>query len=202
MTKQKLHLGELSTPLSGDYLDFMPKTVTMYGDTCYAIILAYKDSRVDMQVLDNIIGPGNWQNEYKRDSKGVLQCGIGIWIEERGEWVWKWSNGVPSKIESDKGEYSDAMKRAGYMWGIGRALYDFPPVRIVLNDQEYRMKPDGGVQATGYLKPNNWNWEIWIDYEKGCYEHIVVSDKKGNVRFNMNPHKKQFQDPKNRQLPS
>jgi len=200
ITTNRLKISELSTPLEADYLEYKPKTIIAYGDAVYAIILAFKDARVDMQVLDNTVGAGNWQNAYKRDEKGILQCGIGIWVDDREDWVWKWSNGTPSNFEKEKGEYSDALKRAGYLWGIGRTLYDFPPIKIQLQDREFKERDRGGYEATGFLKPNNWNWEVWIDYETGSYEHVVVSDKKGNIRYNMNPHKKKFQDPKNQQI--
>ncbi len=43
-----------------------------------------------MKRLDSVCG-ALWQSEYKRDSKGVLQCGIGIYISEVKDWVWRWS---------------------------------------------------------------------------------------------------------------
>ena len=47
----------------------------------YCSLLAYKDSRVDMARLDEAT-EGLWENKYQRDSKGVLQCGIGIYSAE------------------------------------------------------------------------------------------------------------------------
>lgn len=190
---------ELQSILEPHQLEFMPKRVVQYGESVYVQILAYKNARTDMEVLDRVVGAENWQNEYKRDSSGILQCGIGIWSENRNEWIWKWSNGKVSQIEKEKGEYSDAFKRAGYMWGIGRCLYDFPKVMIQLNDKEWREKPTGGVEATGFLKPDSWNWDIWIDYETQSYEQIVVTDKRGTIKFNLEPHKAKFKDPANRQ---
>ncbi len=201
-TEQKTKLADLRKLLDEDDLEFMPKQLSIYNGTCYAQILPYKNARTDMYILDEVVGVGNWQNEYKRDAKGLLQCGIGIYIEERKEWIWKWSNGTESQFEKEKGEYSDAFKRAGVLWGIGRCLYDFPNVRIQLNEKEYNTELRNGreiAKGTGWLKPNDWNWEIWIDEENGTYEQIVVTDKKGNVRFNLNPHKQKFKDPENRQ---
>lgn len=197
--KRDMNLSELGAVLEPHHLEFMPKSIYESSNgQVYAQVLAYKNARTDMEILDTVVFPENWQNEYKRDSNGVLQCGIGIYSEVRGEWIWKWSNGVPSKVEKEKGEYSDAFKRAGYLWGIGRCLYSFPRIKISLNDKEWKRDGDK-VRATGYLKPTNWDFEIWIDYQSKEYEHIVVTDKQGTIKFNMNPHKKKFKDPTNRQ---
>lgn len=198
MTKD-VKLSDLGKMLEVHHIEFMPKKIFQYKDSVYAQILAYKNARTDMEILDDVVGPENWQNDYKRDSKGVLQCGIGVWSDIRKDWIWKWSNGVPSQFEKEKGEYSDAFKRAGYMWGIGRCLYEFPKMRVQLQDREWKEKPGGGVMATGFLKPESWNFEVWIDYDQGVYEQVVISDKAGNQLFNLEPHKKKFKDITNKQ---
>ena len=87
-------------------------------------VLLYKDARVDMRLLDETIGAENWQCDYKTID-GKMYCGIGCRFKD-GEWVWKWDTGTPSNMESQKGEASDAFKRAGFKWGIGRELYTAP----------------------------------------------------------------------------
>lgn len=147
-------IKELQKPLDIKDIDFRVGEVR--GSTkVYATILAYKNARVDMERLDSVTG-GLWQNEYRRDTKNILQCGIGIKIES--EWVWKWSNGTESTFEKEKGEYSDAFKRAGFMWGIGRELYDFPLLLVELRDGEYQRDSQGKIKATYKLKPNDWEW--------------------------------------------
>ena len=93
-----------------------------------AILLLYKTARTDMDILDETIGPENWTNDY-REIKGNLYCGIGI-RNEKGEFVWKWDCGIESREDDEgnqkKGEASDAFKRAGFRWGIGRELYSSP----------------------------------------------------------------------------
>jgi len=183
------NLHQLSNPLESSDIDFKPKGINAYGDNVFCTILAYKDARVDMHKLDEVCGPENWQNEYKRDTKGVLQCGIGIWCEDK--WVWKWSNGTPSDFESEKGEYSDAFKRAGFMWGIGRCLYEFPPIKIILNEKEYKKNGDS-YKTTGFLKPNNWKWELdWEHPETGGFKLVAIQKLKNGKeveRFNSNPY--------------
>lgn len=184
-------LQRLNRPLEVNEIDFKPKQVRPYRDDYYVNLLAYKDARVDMDILDEIVGPGSWQNEYKRDSKNVLQCGIGIYDSSFKHWVWKWSNGTPSDFESEKGEYSDAFKRAGFMWGIGRCLYNFPAINVILNEKEVIVKEGQKPKVSGYFKPNEWTWSLeWGENEPF---KIVAEQKFGNrkvERYNSNPYKK------------
>jgi hypothetical protein len=184
-------LEKLKQPLQREHIDFKIAQVTKTENAVWASILAYKDARTDMQVLDDAVGPMNWQVKYKRDSKGVLQCSIGIWDPEKGlgagDWVWKTSNGVESDYESEKGEYSDAFKRAGFMWGIGRQLYDFPQIWVQLNEHDYYER-DGKVKASNKLRPNEWRWTISEDYQD-----VKAERKYGNswkTIFDTKPYKK------------
>lgn len=90
-------------------------------------MLLYKNARTDMAVLDELYGANNWQKDYK-EIKGNLYCGIGIWDDTKSQWVWKWDCGTESNTEKEKGEASDAFKRAGFnvAGGIGRELYTAP----------------------------------------------------------------------------
>lgn len=83
-------------------------------------MLDYVTARYVMDRLDSI-GADNWQDLYVDRPDGSVRGGIGILID--GEWVWKWDVGTESDIESDKGSYSDAFKRAAVKWGIARDLY-------------------------------------------------------------------------------
>lgn len=184
-----MNLEILKRPLERDQIEFRISQLTKTNDAVWASILAYKDARTDMQVLDEAVGPMNWQVKYQRDSKGSLQCSIGIWDETKGigDWVWKTSNGTTSDIESEKGEYSDAFKRAGFMWGIGRQLYNFPQIWVQLNDKDYYEK-DNRVKASNRLRPNEWRWTISEDYQD-----IKAERKYGNTWktvFDTNPYKK------------
>lgn len=85
-------------------------------------MLLYKNARTDMAILDEVYGANMWQCDYK-EVKGNLYCGIAVWDSD---WVWKWDCGTESNTEKEKGEASDAFKRAGFRWGIGRELYTAP----------------------------------------------------------------------------
>lgn len=92
------------------------------------VLLLYKDARVDMNVLDETIGPERWQREHY-ECKGNLFCRVGILMDD-GSWVWKSDCGTESNTEAQKGEASDSFKRACFNWGIGRELYTSPFVWI------------------------------------------------------------------------
>lgn len=92
--------------------------------------VAYIDARDVMNRLDEVVGEGNWQDDY-RVINDQLFAGIGIKIN--GEWVWKWDTGTESQTEKEKGIVSDSFKRAAVKWGIGRFLYDMEIVYLKTN---------------------------------------------------------------------
>ena len=94
----------------------------------YVQLLLYKTARTDAALLDETYGSMNWQNRYE-SIDGKLYCGIAVRRDD-GEWIWKWNTGTESNMEAQKGEASDAMKRAGFVWGIGTELYSAPGIVI------------------------------------------------------------------------
>ena len=96
------------------------------------VLLLYKTARTDMAILDEVVGAEKWKCEYT-EIKGNLYCGISI-KTDNNEWVTKWDCGVESRDDGNgnekKGEASDAFKRAGTKWGIGRELYSAPFIWI------------------------------------------------------------------------
>lgn len=104
---------------------------TMKPDGSGCSLLLYKDARVDMRLLDEVFGPMNWKRTHDVVN-GNLFCTLSIWDSEKKEWVSKQDVGVESKTEAQKGEASDAFKRAGFNWGLGRELYTGPFIWIHL----------------------------------------------------------------------
>lgn len=100
------------------------------GDATKGKALAYLDARDVMGRLDEICGPGGWQCRYSHALNKTV-CDIGIKVGD--EWVWKADGAGDSDIEAEKGALSDAFKRAGVRWGIGRYLYDIPSPWVAVN---------------------------------------------------------------------
>lgn len=90
-------------------------------------MIAYVDARDVAEHLDTIIGAENWQDKY-HEVKGVLFCELGIKVDN--EWIWKSDCGTPSKTEKEKGESSDAFKRAAVKWGINRDAYRVGMIKL------------------------------------------------------------------------
>ena len=101
--------------------------VSRIGENAVELLL-YKDARCDMRLLDETVGPENWQCEYSVINNRLF-CSVGLRFED-GEWVWKQDVGNPSNMEAAKGEASDAFKRACFKWGIGRELYTAPKIWV------------------------------------------------------------------------
>lgn len=95
-------------------------------------VLLYKTARTDYSILDETVGMYNWQNDY-RLIDGKMYCGIGIQPYGSSEWIWKWNVGIESYTEAEKGQASDAMKRAGFCWGIGTELYSAPFIFVPMS---------------------------------------------------------------------
>lgn len=108
-------------PLRADEIEVRVGQVGQKG----ASMLLYKNARVDMTILDEEVGAENWGCHY-REIKGNLFCEVSIWNTETKEWTSKEDCGTESYTEKEKGEASDAFKRACFKWGIGRELYSAP----------------------------------------------------------------------------
>lgn len=93
-------------------------------------LLLYKTARVDANILDETVGAYNWQKRFYQ-VKQTMICEIGIYDEDKKEWIWKADGGDDDyTMEKVKAECSDSMKRAGFQWGIGRSLYTAPKIKI------------------------------------------------------------------------
>jgi len=94
-------------------------------------LLLYKNGVIDGIMLDTIVGKYNWQKKNVRyfapDGTPYLDCEIKI-RTENGDWISRDGTGEESNFEPKKGQETDAMKRAGFAFGIGRELKNHPPV--------------------------------------------------------------------------
>ncbi len=185
-----MDLTKLKEPLKIEDIDFRVQSITKGG---YATILAYKDARVDMNRLDEVVGQENWQRDHK-EIKNVVYCGIGIkqsYIDPSTKalvinWVWKWDAGAESKMEKEKSEASDSFKRSGFNWGIGRELYDYPAIKIQLSAVEYNFQTG---KVTWDFKLREWIW--FSQFSDGKLTYLACKDEREKKRFEFGEFKKQ-----------
>lgn len=153
--------------LRADEIDCRIATVTQYG----VQLLLYKDARCDQNILDETVGPMNWQRSHTRDN---ANCIVSIWDEKKDQWISKEDTGTESFTEKEKGLASDSFKRACFNWGIGRELYSAPQMYVKAKDCNIEEK-NGKPTCKDYFKVE----EIeYIDREI-CY--VKVQNTKKNV---------------------
>ena len=123
--------------LKADEIECRVSTVSENGVS----LLLYKDARVDQNILDETVGSERWQRKHEIIG-GNLFCSVGILCDlgTYSEWVWKQDVGTESYTEKEKGQASDAFKRACFNWGIGRELYTAPRIRIYAEDVKLEEK--------------------------------------------------------------
>ena len=148
--------------LNADEIEVRVAQANDYG----VFLLLYKDARVDMAILDETVGQANWQNKFY-EHKGILFCSLGINTNYANpladdRWVWKDDAGVESNTEAEKGNASDARKRSGFAWGIGRELYTSPVIKIP-------------PEQLAKLKQINGKWKCFDSFE---VEAIKIDKKR------------------------
>lgn len=152
-----------------------------------AVLLLYKDARVDMRILDQVFGPGNWQRTHEVIN-GNLFCNIDVWDPDKAAWVRKQDVGVESNTEKEKGQASDAFKRAGFNVGIGRELYTGPFIYVELADNEFYSEGQQNGRKEVLKCYSNTRFTVthvaYNDRREIC--ELVIVDRNGTVRFDMN----------------
>lgn len=161
-------------PLNADEIECRISTVSEKGVS----LLLYKTARTDANLLDETVGAENWENDFKVVD-GVLYGGIGIFDQIRNEMIWKWDAGTESNTEAEKGRASDAFKRAGFKWGIGRELYTSPfiwitPDKCTIEDRKGKKACYDNFRVT----------EIGYSESGDINKLVIANDKKGIDVFN------------------
>lgn len=148
-------------------------------------LLLFKNARVDMQLLDEVVGSLNWKRQHSRDN---ANCIVSIWDDAKKEWVPKEDTGTESQTEREKGLASDSFKRACVNWGIGRELYTAPFIWIsghVETDQRARSGFKADQKYVGGLKVSA------IEYtEKRTIKKLVIEDANGDIAYSYGTKKK------------
>lgn len=140
-------------------------------------LLLYKDSRVDMNLLDETYGAFGWKREHTRDNRN---CIVSIWDKDKAQWVPKEDTGTSSYAEAEKGLASDSFKRACFNWGIGRELYTSPFIWVNLNKgeaSEYKGKWRLGFNTKFVVKA--------VTIVNKSITGLIIVDQKGVVRYKL-----------------
>lgn len=153
-----------------------------------ASFLLYKDARVDMTLLDEVVGPMNWQRTHEFKD-GKLYCSVGIYNDEIKQFIWKEDVGVESNTEAEKGQASDSFKRACFNWGIGRELYTAPFIYLKQSDFD---------EDLTYLKL----FVKEIEYNGDEISKLVLVDNKGveKYTYGVKTQKKAKNEPKKEEV--
>lgn len=166
--------------LYADEIEVRVQQVAERSGKARAMLLLYKNARVDMDMLDERFGCLGWQREHTfKNNKNY--CKVSVFDEKKQMWISKEDVGVESNTEETKGEASDSFKRACVNLGIGRELYTSPSIAIDLNDKEWHTNQKSGKPAI-----NN-----WIKFRVGSIEYsedrriinLSIVDANNNVRF-------------------
>lgn len=140
-------------------------------------LLLYKDARCDKRILDETFGIMGWADCYS-EIKGNLYCSIMIYDQHTGMWIQKQDCGIESAFgDKEKGEASDAFKRACFNVGIGRELYTKIPIWI----NTETVSNQRGDKTTYKQKNSYQSWfvsYIETDNEKEKIKYIEISDYK------------------------
>lgn len=137
-----------------DELEFRVQQSGIKDSRVWAIVVPYVTNRAIQARLDAVVGPGNWQNEFRPGPDGGVMCGLSLRVD--GEWITKWDGAENTEIEKIKGGFSGSMKRAAVQWGIGRYLYALDETFAnVHQNGRFRGKVKG--KGPGDDKPFRWD---------------------------------------------
>lgn len=123
--------------LKASEIEVRVQSIKSQGETCKgAILLLYKNARVDMDLMDEAFGKYGWQRTHSFKD-GRLYCTVSVWDKEKGQWISREDVGTESNTEAEKGQASDSFKRACVNFGAGRELYTSPFIYVDSNCFNY-----------------------------------------------------------------
>lgn len=155
-------------PIPKEDIEVRP-TDTKYKGS--ATLLLYMDSRAAVRILNETVGPLNWQVEYHGECSDRIYCRLSIWDGEKMQWIVREDVGTESNIEGRKGEASDSLKRCLARFGCDY-LYTAPRIQIQCPDSYY--KNDRMVMSFKVKQ---------IDYEGNRISYLMICDKSDRIVF-------------------
>lgn len=159
-----MNLEELKEPFPEDGIEWRIGQSGIAGSgKVWAMCLAYVTARAIQDRLDEVVGAENWKDEYEvrelSDSNGNVHAGwiCKLSIRINDEWITKEDGAPCTAVEAFKGGISDALKRAGVKWGIGRYLYDLESGFAQVHEQ----RVDGAHKAFAKDKTGSKKMFFW-----------------------------------------
>jgi hypothetical protein len=155
-----MNFENLRKPFPPEDIEWRIQRAGEKNNRLWAMCLAYVDSRAIRKRLNDVCGPENWQSDFKSVGNGIC-CRIGIRFMD--QWIWKSDGAGETQVESVKGNFSDALKRAGYSWGIGEYLYDLDAGFANIHDNgslNGQAKINGSVKYFKYDPPSLPAWAL------------------------------------------
>ena len=147
--------------LRADEIEVRPATIK----DGKATMLLYIDSRATVRIMNETVGAMNWTMDFT-EVNGQVVGKLGIWDEDKGQFIYKCDTGSESNIEAAKGLFSDCYKRCLARWGVTE-LYTAPKIIV----------DDNGYGCSGYKVGA-------IEYnENREITHLEVTDRFGNLAF-------------------
>lgn len=126
--------SELSRPFPAKYMSVKPGAVSENGS---ALLLWFIDARAVMNRLDSVVGPENWSFSWQPVT--TLDARVAIHGKLRVLEVVKEDVGeAQDEAEPYKSGVSDAFKRCGVHFGLGRYLYSMPQLWWPYDKQKRR----------------------------------------------------------------
>jgi len=123
----KTKLDQLKEPFHAEDIEWRVQSSGIdRNSNPWVMVIPYITSRAVMDRLDEVFGFDGWEDKY-REWKGKGQiCTLSVNVDDK--WITKEDGADDTNIESTKGGLSDALKRAGVKFGIGRYLYKLDAV--------------------------------------------------------------------------
>jgi len=146
-----MNLNLLAEPFPAEDVEWRVVNASRRESKISCLVVAYITARAIQARLDEVCGVGNWKNEPLQVFElrpGIVAMQVGLSIRIEGEWVTMWEVAEPTDIEPAKGGFSNALKRCGVQWGIGRYLYHLPEMWADTS----LMKEWGAEWNRGYIK--------------------------------------------------
>jgi len=153
----EMNLEILKRPIEPNEIEWRVQSVRNGKTT----IVPYIQSRAVMARFDDAFGVDGWQCSFREWKARGVMCTIKVKFGD--EWISKEDGADDTQIEPTKGGISDALKRCGVTFGLGRDLYAYPLTQI---EGEFKFVPNQVKQRlhemTRMINEGNFNQEYVI----------------------------------------